>query len=511
MAKRTFVLIVLDGWGIGPDNETNPVYMAKPQSFAWLQDHYPLTSIQASGIAIGLPWGEVGNSEVGHLTLGAGKVLYQYYPRITMAIHDGTFFENKVLKDACAHARASGGAINFVGLLTEANVHASLGHLKALIKMAERERVPKINLHLLADAKDSPPHTVEEFLKEIPGQYLASLMGRYYGMDRQGNWQLTETAYRTMTGQSGPIVSDPIPAIEDNYSHRVTEEYLPPMRFSEDKKIQDGDALFFFNYREDSIRQLASSFIVKPFDKFATIDFKNLYVGTMSHYEDSFDVPVAFPAEVVENPFGKVISDRDMVQLRLAESYKYAHVIYFFNGLREAPFLNEYRTLIPSSEVLHPEEHPEMMATPITDRLVEAMENRAFDFILVNYANPDTIAHTANYDAGLEAVRVIDREIGRVIKMAESSGALVVITGDHGNIEEMINPRTGLPESQHDPSPVPFYLIGEEFKGKKFINQNSLLAETLGTLADVAPTLLEIMHIPQPSEMTGRSLLDELV
>ena len=511
MAKRTFILIILDGWGIGRNDESNPIYVAKPASFAWLHDNYPVTSIQASGIAVGLPWGEVGNSEVGHLTLGAGKVLYQYYPKIMLAIRDGSFFENKVLKDACAHARETGGAVNFAGLLTKANVHASLDHLKALIKMAEQEKAPKINLHLFADAKDSPPHTVEKFLEEVPKQYLATLMGRYYGMDRQGDWRLTETAYQTMTGQSGRIVTDPIPAIEENYKQGVTEEYLPPMRFAEDKKIQDGDALFFFNYREDSIRQLASSFIVKPFDKFATLDFKNLYIATMSHYDDSFNVPVAFPADSVDNPFGKVIADQGLIQLRLAETYKYAHVTYFFNGLREAPFENEYRTLIPSNESLHPEEHPEMMAKPITDRLVEAMENHAFDFILVNYANPDTIAHTADYNAGLEAVRVIDREIGRVLKMGESSDALVAITGDHGNMEEMINPMTGLPESQHDPSPVPFYLMGAEFKGRRFINQDSLSMETLGSLADVAPTLLEIMKIPKPPEMTGRSLLDELV
>ena len=400
MAKRTFVLIVLDGWGIGRNDSSNPIYVAKPESFAWLHDNYPVTSLQASGIAVGLPWGEVGNSEVGHLTLGAGKVLYQYYPKIMMAIQDGSFFENKVLKEACAHARETGGAINFAGLLTKANVHASLDHLKALIKMAEQEKVLKINLHLFADAKDSPPHTVEKFLQEVPQQYLASLMGRYYAMNRQGDWKLTETAYQTMTGQSGQVVDDPIPLIQANYDRGVTEEYLPPMRLDENKKIQDGDSLIFFNYREDSIRQLASSFIVKPFDKFATIDFKNLYVATMSHYDDSFTVPVAFPADTVENPLGKVISDRGLIQLRLAESYKYAHITYFFNGLREEPFLNEYRTLIPSNEGLHPEEHPEMMAKPITDRLVEAMENHAFDFILVNYANPDTIAHTADYDAG---------------------------------------------------------------------------------------------------------------
>ena len=510
MVKRTTVLVVLDGWGLGQNDATNPIYVVKPASFVWLHDNYPVTSLQASGIAVGLPWGEVGNSEVGHLTLGAGKVLYQYYPKIMMAIRDGSFFENKVLKDACAHARDTGGAINFAGLLTKANVHASLDHLKALIKMAEQEKVPKINLHLFADAKDSPPHTLEKFLTEVPKQYLASLMGRYYAMDREGNWQLTETAYRTMTGQFGAVVDDPTPLIEENYKRNATEEYLSPMRFSEDKKLQDGDSLFFFNYREDSIRQLSSSFIIKPFDKFATIDFKNLFVATMSHYDDSFTTPVAFPADTVESPLGKVISDNNLVQLRLAESYKYAHVTYFFNGLREAPFPNEYRTLVPSRESLHPEEHPEMMAKPITDRLIDALTNHAFDFILVNYANPDTIGHTADYNAAVEAVRVIDHEVGRVLKAAQDVDALVVVTSDHGHIEEMINPITGLPESQHEANPVPFYLMGNEFKGKRFPNQDALTNETMGSLADVAPTILEAMGLRKPEDMTGRSLLEGL-
>jgi 2,3-bisphosphoglycerate-independent phosphoglycerate mutase len=510
MTKKRAVLIVLDGWGIGANDESNPIYMVKPQSFEWLRQNYPTTSLQASGIGVGLPWGEVGNSEVGHLTLGAGKVLYQYYPKITMAIEDGTFFDNAVLKQVFDHARKNNSAVNFAGLLTKANVHASLGHLQALIKMAGKEGIANVNLHLFADAKDSPPHTVENFLKEIPMDRLASLMGRYYAMDRSGNWQATATAYQTMTGQLSPIVESPTATIQATYAKGSTEEYLPPMRFAEDRKIKDGDALFFFNYREDSIRQLASSFILKPFDKFPTLDFKNLFVATMSHYDDSFNVPVAFPADTVENPIGKVFSDLGFAQLRLAETYKYAHVTYFFNGLREPPFPNEYRTLIPSNESLHAEAHPEMMAKPITDRLIEAMQSRGFEFILVNYANGDAIAHTADYNASLEAVRTIDREIGRVLAVAEDPDTILIITADHGNIEEMISPTTGLPESQHDASPVPFYLVMAEMKGRKFINQNSLASETMGSLADVAPTILELMGIPKPADMTGRSLLDGL-
>jgi 2,3-bisphosphoglycerate-independent phosphoglycerate mutase len=532
MAKKIAVLIVLDGWGIGAEDESNPIHTVKPKSFEWLASHYPVTSLQASGISVGLPWGEVGNSEVGHLTLGAGKVLYQYYPKITMAIQDGSFYENKVLKDAFAHARDNGGAVNFAGLLTKANVHASLTHLLALIKMAEQEGCAKINLHLFADGKDSPPHTLESFLAEVPQKYLATLMGRYYAMDRTGNWRLTETAYRTMLGLSGAIVEDPEPAIQKTYHESSTEEYIAPMRFSpasparaapeasarrelqqgeSDKKIQDGDALIFFNYREDSIRQLASAFILKDFNQFPAVKFKNLFVATMSHYDDSFDVPVIFPADTVENPLGKIVSDRGLSQLRLAETYKYAHVTYFFNGLREEPYPNEYRTLVPSREDIHPEEHPEMAAKEITDRLIEAIRSRGFDFILVNYANGDAMGHTAKFDAAVEAVHVIDRELGRVLEVAQDPDTILLITSDHGNVEEMINPMTGAPESQHDPSPVPMYVVAAQYKGKRFINQDTLIQETLGSLADVAPTLLELMGVPKPAEMNGRSLLDGII
>jgi 2,3-bisphosphoglycerate-independent phosphoglycerate mutase len=511
MAKKTAVLIILDGWGIGKNDQTNPLFVTKPSTFEWLAANYPLTSLQASGIAVGLPWGEVGNSEVGHLTLGAGKVVYQYYPKITMAIQDGTFFENATLKAAFAHARENNSAINFAGLLTKGNVHASLEHLRALLKMAQDEKITKVNLHLFGDGEDSPSHTIEKFLQEVPREYLASLIGRYYAMDRNGNWRLTQTAYDAMLGIAGALVDDPTAAIETVYKQGSTEEYLPALRFSDDKKIQDGDALVFFNYREDSIRQLASAFIKKDFAHFPVAKFNNLYVATFTHYDDAFDVPVAFPADNVVDPIGKVLSDAGLTQLRLAETYKYAHVTYFFNGLREPPFKGEYRTLVPSNTGPHPEEHPEMMAAAITDRLIESIESHGFDFILVNYANPDTIAHTANFNAAIETIKVIDAQIARVIKAADNPDTFVFITSDHGNIEEMLNEITGEPESSHDASPVPFYLIAQQFRGRKFVNADRLAIETLGSLADVAPTILAMMGIVKPQDMSGNSLLDGLI
>ena len=507
---KSVILIILDGWGIGREDETNPVHVAKPESFAWLKENFPMTSLQASGISVGLPWGETGNSEVGHLTMGAGKVIYQYYPKIMMAIRDKSFFDNPVLKAAFAHARKNNSAVNFAGLLTKANVHAALDHLQALIKMGEMEKIP-VKLHLFADGKDSSPRSLEKFLKEIPMDKIATLVGRYYAMDRSQNWQLTKTAYDNMLGRGGTVVETPNEIIKSTYGRELTEEFLPPMRFGADKQIKDGEALVFFNYREDSIRQLAESFIIKDFDSFPVEKFNNFYVATFTHYEDKLDAPVVFDADKVEKPLGAILSDAGKNQLRLAESYKYAHITYFFNGYREPPFKNEYRVLIPSISTAKPEDHPEMMASAITDRLLETTQASSFDFILVNYANSDTIGHTANFDAGVKAVQVIDKEIGRLLKSVISPDTTIIITSDHGNIEEMANPSTGLPESQHDPNPVPFYLISPEFRGRKFANWQNMENETMGSLTDVAPTILKLMGIQKPVEMTGQNLLDGLI
>lgn len=516
MAK-TVVLIILDGWGIGPPNDSNPIHVVKPETFKFLEENYPVTSLQASGISVGLPWGEVGNSEVGHLTIGAGKVIYQYYPKITMAVRDGTFFENPTLKGAFVHAKNTGGSVNLVGLLTKANTHASLEHLQALIKMAEKENLDRINLHLFADGLDSPPKSLPQFLKQIPLDKLATLTGRYYAMDKNESWQLVQRAYEIMTspgeptqlpdGQDGGLSA----FLDTFYKSNMSEEFLPPLRLIPGREIKDGDAVIFFNFREDGIRELATVFLEPQFQNFPRKQFQNLYIATMTHYKENFENPVAFPADRVERPLGQVISDAGKSQLRLAETYKYAHVTYFFNGYQEEPFKNEYRVLVPSLQIPHPDSKPELMASAITDRLVQAIQNGGFDFILVNYSNPDTIAHTGNYDACLQAVQVIDREISRVLKAVEGTDTTLIITSDHGNLEEVLNPLTGIPETQHDPNPVPLYLIGKEFKGKKFINWQNVRNETAGVLADVAPTVLALMGIPKPPEMTGKNLLKELV
>ena len=509
--KRTVVLIILDGWGIGRNDISDPIHAVNPESFRMLEENFPVGSLQASGIGVGLPWGEIGNSEVGHLTIGAGKVIYQYFPRITLGIRDKSFFENKALKDAFLHAKKNNSGVNLVGLLTGANVHASIEHLQALLQMAKEQNVENVKLHLFADGKDSPPRSLEKFLKEIPLEKLATLTGRYYAMDRTQNWQVTQRTYECLIGKSGEMAANIEETIKDNYKRGQTEEFLPPLRIAPDKFIQDNDALIFFNFREDSIRQLAEAFIVKNFDKFPVKTFQNLYIATMTRYEEKFSVPVAYLPETVENPLGKVLSEAGKTQLRLAETYKYAHVTYFFNGYHEPVFKNEYRVFIPSLTAPHPDEHPEMMASAITARLVQAIESRSFDFILANYANPDAIGHTGNFEAAVETIKVIDKEIGRVIKAGLNSETTIIISSDHGNVEEMINPETGRMETQHDPNPVPVYLVAPEFKGRKFVNWKNLTFEVTGVLSDIAPTVLELMGIPQPEEMTGKSLLRELI
>ncbi len=504
------LLVILDGWGIGESSEANPVHAINPETFKWMEENFPVTSLQASGISVGLPWGEVGNSEVGHLTIGAGKIIYQYYPKILLSIRDGSFFENKTLKEAFQHARKNSGSVNLAGLLTEGTVHAAWEHVAALIEMGEKENVP-VRLHLFSDGKDATPFRLQKVLEKVPKEKIGTLMGRYYGMDREKNWKLTERAYETMTGSGGEVIADPNPVIEETYAKKYNEEFVPPMMLREDGFIKDGDSLVFFNFREDSIRQIAESFILKDFDKFPRKNFKDLYVATMTKYEDQFDVPLVFPPEEITTPLGKVLSDTGKNQLRLAESYKYAHVTYFFNGYVETPFKDEFRVFIPSVKTTRVEEQPQMMAKGIADRVIETLETNAFDFVLVNFANPDTIAHTGNYEAALQAIKTINEELGRILKVVLKTNAMMVVTSDHGNIEQLANPMTGLPETQHDPNPVPFYLIVPELRNRKFANWKTLKTETTGVLSDVAPTILELMKIPQPNEMTGQSLISQII
>ncbi len=508
--KRQVILAILDGWGIGPKDSSNPIHVATTPNLDFLKQNFPSGALQASGVAVGLPWGEEGNSEVGHLTIGAGKVLYQHYPRITLAIKDGSFFKNPVLLNAFEHVRAHQSAINFIGLLTASNIHASLEHLLALIRAAQDQGISKIHLHLFADGKDSPPRSAIDLLKKIPLP-IASLSGRYYALDRDGHWDRTRQAYDTLVGNTPPItsVND---LIQNNYQKGLNDQFIEPHLIGPDNQsIQDGDALIFFDFREDSVRQIVEPFVNPAFSEFPKKDFPNLLVASMTPYSQKFTIPVLYPPEIVTKPLGQVLSENGKSQARIAETEKYAHVTYFFNGLKETPAANEYRIMIPSANVPHPEEKPKMMIDEVTTRVTQAIADRAFDFILVNFANGDLIAHTGNYDAGIRAARAVDIAIGKITQTALAHDTDLLITSDHGNLEQMLDPMTSAPTTGHDASPVPIYLVRKSLERQR--NQEEINAaetETIGILSDVAPTVLDLFGIPKPPEMTGESLLPYL-
>ncbi|MEK7193964.1 MAG: 2,3-bisphosphoglycerate-independent phosphoglycerate mutase [Patescibacteria group bacterium] len=511
MSTKSVVLVILDGWGIGKQDRLNPIYAADLKNIGYIKANFPSGALQASGIAVGLPWGEEGNSEVGHLSMGSGKILYQNYPRISLAIRDASFFKNEILKKAAEHVRKNNSSLNLFGLLTEANVHASLEHLDALIKFAEQEKI-NYNLHFITDGRDSPPQSALELLSKIPKEKLASIAGRYYAMDRDKRWDRTQTAYKVLTGE-GPLIDELESHVKKTYERGLNDEYVEPALIGpENRGVKDGDALIFFNFREDRMRQIVEAFINKNFDKFPVKSFSNLYIATMVNYGEKFQTPVIFQTEKITNPLSKVLADNNKNQFRIAETEKYAHITYFFNAQEEKPFKNEYRVLVPSRKVLRYDEFPEMMANEITNRAVEAIEENVYDFVLINYANPDIIGHTGNFQAGIQAVKIIDEQMAKIVKAVLGHNAVLIITSDHGNIERMVNPVTGMPETKHDTSLVPIYLVAKEYERQRSeaeIRQSE--REIVGVLSDIAPTILELLNIPKPKEMTGQSLLKFLI
>lgn len=507
MRKRTVLLVILDGWGIGRDDQSNPIYVARPENINYIKYHYPAGTLQASGIAVGLPWGEEGNSEVGHLTLGAGKVLFEHYPRISLAIRDGSFFTNEVLLTAFRRAKNTNARVNLVGALSEANIHSSLEHLDALLTLARKEGV-EVNLHLFTDGRDGPVKGALGLVGRLPQEKIASLSGRFYGMDRDFHWDRSLKSYLTMTGQKGVLENKTIPEfLEFFYSRGLTDEFIEPALFKSEGAIKSNDSVIFFNFREDSARQLVGLFLDPELGEKHEIP-ENLHLVTFTRYSVKLNLPIAFPPEEIVSPVGRVLSEAGKIQLRVAETEKYAHITYFFNGFREPPYKNEYRVLVPSRSVVRHDEFPEMMATEVATRALTALNEGIYDFILVNFANPDVIAHSGNFDAALKAVKVVDRQVGLLLKAALEHEAFLIITSDHGNIERMYDPRTGLPETSHDPSPVPVYLI---FKGYERQKDDSIVknieSQNAGVLSDVAPTVLELLGLPKPKEMTGISLL----
>jgi 2,3-bisphosphoglycerate-independent phosphoglycerate mutase len=511
---RTYILVILDGWGLGPSDQSNPIYAARPEAIAAIEARYPGCALQASGLAVGLPWDEEGNSEVGHVTLGTGRVSDQHSERVSRAIQGGTFAKNEAFISAFAHAHASRGTLHGVGLLTSGIVHASFAHLEALIHMARAYANTPVALHLFTDGIDGGPREartlftrLSTLLAHAPNVRVASLSGRYYGMDRDRHFDRTREAYRALVGEA-PRVATWEEALQGAYTKGLNDEFVEPKDMEGAPHITSGDAVIFFNFREDSMRQISDAFLSPAFNEFPRAPLTNMKFVTMTSYRRESPAAVAFPAAPMANPLGAVLADRGLRQLRIGETEKYAHVTYFFNGRREEPFQNEFRILIPSLAASHKDEHPAMMAQSVTERAILALREKSFDFILLNYANPDVIAHTGNYAATVAAVETVDRELKRLLAAVEEGGHAMLITADHGNAEVLIDPRTGEPETKHNPSPVPCYLIAQEFARAN--PPRPSVSAVQGLLADVAPTLLDLMGIPPPHEMTGTSLLPYL-
>ncbi|MEK7195739.1 MAG: 2,3-bisphosphoglycerate-independent phosphoglycerate mutase [Patescibacteria group bacterium] len=504
MVKRTLVMVVMDGWGIGRQDGSNPIYVAGVPNLDYIRHHYLTGNLQASGISVGLHWGEEGNSEVGHFTLGSGRISYQHYPRISLTIRDGSFFKNPVLNKAVNHIKETGGNLNLVGLLTEGNVHASLEHLEALLKFVKDNNLTeKTYLHIFTDGVDGSTNGAEKLLERVVGFKVATICGRFYAMNRE-RADRVKGCYDALIGNAKQSeFKSAAEALEDYYARKYTDEYIDPQLLDPEGAIKEGDSAIFFNFREDRMKLLMESFVGNPTN--------NLYICTFTSYGDKFHFPVAFPQDEIVNPLGKVFADNGMTQLRIAETEKMAHVTSFFNGLRETPFAGEFRVLIPSQNIASHDQVPEMRAKEITERAMSAINEGVYDFILINYANGDLVAHTGNFDAAIKAVKTVDEQIGVLMKKVLEKDDVLLITADHGNVERMFDPRTGLPETKHDPSPVPIYIVGKNFER---IKDNFEVArtekESAGVISDVAPTVLELMGLPKPEEMTGISLLDQL-
>jgi len=502
------VLVVLDGWGYRPEREGNAVALANVPTWDRLWSRPQRTLLAASGLAVGLPEGQMGNSEVGHLNLGAGRVVMQDLVRISESIRSGDFFRNPVLRSACAAAKRSGGTLHLMGLVGDGGVHAQQDHLLALVDLAAREGVPRVAIHAELDGRDTMPTSglgyMEQLERQIAGRaVIASVGGRYYGMDRDHRWPRIELWYRAAVDGTGPSATDPLQFISDAYARGETDEFIKPAVIVSNGKpiapMRDGDALICWNYRSDRMRQIVRA-IAPPgrtagFDGFPVDPRPAVHVATMTQYDATFGLPVAFEPFSMARIVAEVLCDAGMTTLRTAETEKYPHVTYFFNGGVEEPYRGEERILVPSQKVATYDLMPEMSAAGITDVLCAQVESRAHDFTLVNYANGDMVGHSGNLAATIKACEVVDRCLERVIASAEKTGTRLLITADHGNCEMMIDPATGGPHTAHTTNPVPFVIVGDDspLRGG-------------GALRDVGPTALAMLGVETPPEMTGSDL-----
>ncbi len=511
-AGRPVMLAILDGWGIAPPSPTNAVYVANtPNMDKWTAE-YPYTTLVAHNGAVGLPEGQMGNSEVGHLNIGAGRVVYQDYTRISRAIELGEFATNPVLTAVLDKVKAAGTRVHFCGLLSDGGVHSHISHLAALLQMAAARSI-EAKIHCFMDGRDTPPKSgvgymqqLMEIVQQVGCGQVATVSGRYWAMDRDTRWDRVEKAWQAIVGGQGLTADEPIQAIEAAYNRGETDEFIQPTIIAEEGRIQDGDAVVFFNFRADRVRELCHAFSDADFKGFAVNNRpKLLELVTMTEYEADFSFPIAFPPVSLNRILGEEVSRAGLHQLRIAETEKYAHVTYFFNGGNEVPFLGEDRILIESPrDVATYDLKPAMSAEEVTDRLLAALAEQEaagtpYDLVILNFANGDMVGHTGVLEAAVKACETVDHCLGRIAKRLRELGGILLITADHGNAEMMLNQKTGQPHTAHTLNPVPLILVSDKHKG--------CTLKSSGALKDIAPTLLHLLGLKQPEEMEGESLL----
>ena len=510
-ADKWCILMILDGWGLEAAGPGNAVSLARTPVLDELYSSYPVTRLLCSGKAVGLPDGIMGNSEVGHMNIGAGRIVFQDLMRIDMAIADGSFFRNEALQAAMTRVNKRKTALHLMGLVSDGGVHSQFTHLLALLDMARQHNLPQVFVHVILDGRDTPPDGGAGYLQQLQEHIekhnygaVASICGRYYAMDRDTRWDRIEKAYRLITEGRGMAAKDPVQAVRDAYARGETDEFVKPIVLMNDsghplRTINNGDGVIFFNFRADRAREITRALTDPKFNEFNRQQVPELCVYTcMTPYDETFDLPVAFPPVRLQKILGEVISAQGLKQLRIAETEKYAHVTYFFNGGEETPFANEDRCLIPSPrDVATYDEKPEMSAFEVTAELLKRIEGRTYDLIVLNFANMDMVGHTGVLSAAIKACETVDTCVGRIIKAVHANGGVALVTADHGNSEKMLEDNDKI-HTAHTLNPVPIILVDDSRK-------TAILRE--GRLGDIAPTILELMGIRQPEEMTGTTLL----
>ncbi|HEY8108412.1 MAG TPA: 2,3-bisphosphoglycerate-independent phosphoglycerate mutase [Patescibacteria group bacterium] len=522
--QKRVVLIVLDGWGHSTVFEGNAIAQADTKNFTRLWKNNPHALLQASGEAVGLPWGEMGNSEVGHLNIGAGRVVPQDLPRISALISDASFYENEALVAACQHVNETGGTLHLAGLVSTGGVHAHLRHLIALLDLAARQDVKDVAIHLFTDGRDTPPKSAGGFVSKLEVEMkqrgigrIASVSGRYYAMDRDNRWERTQKAFEAVALCQGPTAPDAASAVSQAYEKGETDEFIEPTVIAsgaaKPRPLEDKDSFVFFNYRPDRVRQLAEAIAHAQFDRFDRDGYKGPgYVVTFTEYEPNLPVHVAFHTKEIQDSLAKVLSDAGVRQFHIAETEKYPHATFFLNGGHEEPYPLEERLLIPSPKVATYDQQPAMSAQKITDELLKRIDEREYGFIMVNFANADMVGHSGDVEATIRAVDEVDRQLGRIGEACAAAGCYLVVTADHGNAEQMVNFTSGERDKEHTTNPVPFILcVPEADQGAVALDADRLsldqASRPTGLLGDVAPTVLKLMGIKPPSGMSGYGLL----